>query len=71
VIERIVKAVAKQPCLIAAGNPLTLITWALLSHPALGRKVSNEFTMPLCRGHHRELHRCCDETSAVLIFIRE
>jgi hypothetical protein len=24
---------------------------------ALGRKVSDEFTVPLCRGHHRELHR--------------
>jgi hypothetical protein len=28
---------------------------------ALGRKVSDEFTVPLCRGHHRELHRCGDE----------
>ena len=24
---------------------------------ALGRKVSDEFTVPLCRVHHRELHR--------------
>jgi hypothetical protein len=23
----------------------------------LGRKVSDEFTVPLCRDHHRELHR--------------
>jgi hypothetical protein len=30
-------------------------------HPALGRKVSDEFTVPLCRGHHREVHRCGDE----------
>ena len=29
--------------------------------PALGRKVSDEFTVPLCRGHHREVHRCGDE----------
>ena len=28
---------------------------------ALGRKVSDEFTVPLCRGHHREAHRCGDE----------
>jgi hypothetical protein len=28
---------------------------------ALGRKVSDEFTVPLCRGHHREIHRCGDE----------
>jgi hypothetical protein len=30
---------------------------------ALGRKVSDEFTVPLCRGHHRELHRCGDEAA--------
>ncbi len=30
---------------------------------ALSRKVSDEFTVPLCRGHHRELHRCGDEAS--------
>jgi hypothetical protein len=28
---------------------------------ALGRKVSDEFTVPLCRTHHREIHRCGDE----------
>ena len=31
--------------------------------PALGRKVSDEFTVPLCRGHHRELHCCGDEAA--------
>jgi hypothetical protein len=30
-------------------------------HLALGRKVSDEFTVALCRGHHREVHRCGDE----------
>ena len=29
--------------------------------PATYRKVSDEFTVPLCRGHHRELHRLGDE----------
>src|SRR6266581_7202692 len=28
---------------------------------ALGRKVSDEFTVPLCRAHHREVHRCGNE----------
>ena len=28
---------------------------------ALGRKVSDEFTAPLCRIHHRELHGRGDE----------
>jgi hypothetical protein len=27
------------------------------------RQVSNEFTVPLCRGHHREVHRCGDEAA--------
>ena len=29
----------------------------------LGRKVSDEFTVPLCRGHNREIHRCGDEAA--------
>jgi hypothetical protein len=28
---------------------------------ALGRKVSDEFVAPLCRTHHREVHRVGDE----------
>ena len=28
---------------------------------ALGRKVSDEFTVPLCSTHHRELHQHGDE----------
>jgi hypothetical protein len=31
---------------------------AFAQSPALGRRVSDEFTVPLCRGHHREVHRC-------------
>jgi hypothetical protein len=30
---------------------------------ALGCKVSDEFTVPLCRGHHRELHRSGGEAA--------
>jgi len=33
----------------------------LAQHPALGREVSDEFIVPLCRGHRREVHRCGDE----------
>ena len=29
----------------------------------LGRKVSDEFTVPLCRGHHREIHRAGNEVA--------
>jgi hypothetical protein len=30
---------------------------------ALGRKVSDEYAMPLCRTHHREVHRQGDEAA--------
>ena len=30
---------------------------------ALGLKVSDEFTVPLCRGHHRQLHQAGDEAA--------
>jgi hypothetical protein len=30
---------------------------------ALGRRVSDEFTVPLCRVHHRDLHRHGDEAA--------
>jgi hypothetical protein len=29
----------------------------------LGRKVSDEFTVPLCREHHRDLHRHGNEVA--------
>ncbi len=28
-------------------------------------KVSDEFTVPLCRGHHRQLHQAGNEVSVV------
>jgi hypothetical protein len=30
---------------------------------ALGLKVSDEFTVPLCRGHHRQLHQVGNEAA--------
>ncbi len=56
-----VKAVAKRPCLICGRQPADPHHLRFAQHRALGRKVSDEFTVPLCRGHHRELHRCGDE----------
>jgi hypothetical protein len=29
----------------------------------LGLKVSDEFTAPLCRGHHRQLHQAGNEVA--------
>ncbi len=58
-----VKSVAKQPCLICGRRPSDAHHLRFAQHPALGRKVSDEFTVPLCRGHHREVHRSGDEAA--------
>ena len=55
------KFVTKQPCLICGRSPCDPHHLRFAQSRAVGRKVSDEFTVPLCRGHHRELHRCGDE----------
>ena len=56
-----VKMVAKQPCLVCGRLPADAHHLRFAQLSALGRKVSDEFTVPLCRGHHRDVHRCGDE----------
>jgi hypothetical protein len=58
-----VKSVVKQPCLVCGRRPADAHHLRFAQSPALGRKVSDEFTVPLCRGHHREVHRCGDEAA--------
>jgi hypothetical protein len=58
-----VKSVAKQPCLVCGRRPTDAHHLRFAQSPALGRKVRDEFTVPLCRGHHREVHRCGDEAA--------
>ena len=58
-----VRFVAKQPCLICGRVPSDPHHLRFTQERALGRKVSDEFTVPLCRGHHREAHRSGDETT--------
>ena len=58
-----VRFVAKKPCLICGRTPSDPHHLRFAQHQALGRKVSDEFTVPLCRGHHREVHRCGDEAA--------
>jgi ERF superfamily len=58
-----VKFVAKQPCLICGRRPSDPHHLRFAQPQAIGRKVSDEFTVPLCRGHHRQLHLCGDERS--------
>ncbi len=56
-----VRFVARQPCLVCGRFPSDPHHLRFAQSRALGRKVSDEFTVPLCRGHHREVHRCGDE----------
>jgi ERF superfamily len=56
-----VRYVAKQPCLVCGRQPSDAHHLRFAQSRALGRKVSDEFTVPLCRGHHREVHRHGDE----------
>ena len=58
-----VRSVAQQPCLVCGRRPADAHHLRFAQPPALGRKVSDEFTVPLCRGHHREVHRCGDEAT--------
>ncbi len=55
--------VAQQPCLICGRQPCDPHHLRFAQSRALGRKVSDEFTVPLCRGHHREVHRHGDEAA--------
>jgi hypothetical protein len=58
-----VKFVAGCPCLICGRRPAHPHHLRFAQSRALGRKVSDEFTVPLCRGHHREIHRYGDEAA--------
>jgi ERF superfamily len=58
-----VRYVAQQPCLICERSPSDAHHLRFAQSRALGRKVSDEFTVPLCRGHHREAHHCGDEAA--------
>jgi hypothetical protein len=46
-----------QPCLICQQIPSDPHHLKFAQPKALGRKVSDEFTVPLCRAHHQDLHR--------------
>jgi len=48
-----------NPASSAAANLPTHLRFA--QPRGLGQKVSDEFTVPLCREHHRELHRAGKE----------
>src|SRR6202042_2798986 len=57
------KFVSRQPCVVCGRTPTNPHHLRFAQPRALGRKVSDEYTVPVCRTHHRELHGYGDEAS--------
>jgi hypothetical protein len=57
------KFVSRQPCLVCGRVPSDSHHLTFAQPRALGHRVSDEFTVPVCRIHHRELHRSGDEAA--------
>jgi hypothetical protein len=57
------KFVASQPCIVCGRTPSEAHHIRFAQPRALGRKVSDEYTVPVCRVYHRDLHGHGDEAS--------
>jgi len=57
------KFVSRQACLVCGRTPSDPHHLTFVQPRALGHRVSDEFTVPVCRTHHRELHRQGDEAA--------
>jgi hypothetical protein len=57
------KFVSSQPCLLCGRRPSDAHHLRHMQPRALGRRVSDEYAVPLCRTHHRTLHRRGDEAA--------
>jgi ERF superfamily len=55
--------VAARACLICKRSPCDAHHLKFAQPRSLGRKVSDEFTVPLCREHHQQLHRHGNEAA--------
>jgi hypothetical protein len=55
--------VLRQPCLVCGRVPSDPHHLTFTQPRALGRRVSDEFIVPVCRLHHGELHRSGDEVA--------
>jgi hypothetical protein len=55
--------VAAQPCLLCQHAPSDPHHLRFAQPKGLGMKVSDEFTVPLCREHHRQLHHSGNENA--------
>jgi hypothetical protein len=57
------KFVTTQSCVVCGRTPTEAHHIRFAQARALGRKVSDEYTVPVCRLHHRDLHSYGDEAS--------
>src|SRR5262249_42971800 len=57
------KFVLRQPCLVCGRVPSDPHHLTFTQPRSLGRRASDEFTVPVCRVHHRELHHSGDEAA--------
>jgi hypothetical protein len=57
------KFVRTEPCVVCGRAPTEAHHIRFAQPSALGRKVSDEYTIPVCRLHHRDLHSYGDEAS--------
>jgi hypothetical protein len=57
------KFVATHPCIVCGRGPCETHHIRFAQPRAMSRKVSDEYTVPVCRLHHRELHNYGDEAS--------
>ena len=55
--------VSAQACTVCGRQPCEPHHIRFAQPRAMSRKVSDEFTVPLCRVHHREIHRRGDEAA--------
>jgi hypothetical protein len=53
--------VAQQPCFLCGGRPADAHAIRFFPHPVLPRFSTDEFMVPLCRAHHRRVHRAGNE----------
>jgi hypothetical protein len=59
--ERHRKFVSTQACLVCGRQPADAHHLRFAQPRAMGRKASDEFTVPLCRIHHRQVHQAGNE----------
>src|SRR6476620_4589174 len=57
------KFVVAQPCVVCGRTPAEAHHIRFAQPRALNRKARDEYTVPVCRLHHRDLHSYGDETS--------